>query len=416
MTPYPPPALAWQAMGESLLIGLLIGIQRESDKTERHAGLRDFIIIGLAAGLCGLLQQPWLTVATVAALIVLIGIFRFQHPERTGITTELAAVSTFLLAYLAAIPDIPSSAQISIGLTILLAIFLEAKQPLDDFLTQTITGEEYRGTLRFLALIFIIYPLLPDGAFGPYGFLMPKKIWIFVILVSCINYVGYFLEKFFGGEKGLLLTSVLGGLASTTAATSALSKEVAEEPERRGAYSQAVVLANAVQFPRVLALIVALSPEMAARSVLCFAAMTIAGLLAAWWFGRGEATTGTGHRIETRNPFQLIPALKFGALFAAMLLMTKWITSVYGSSGVIWASALGGSMDLDSVTISLTDLIKNGSATIAIAQWGVLIALVSNAVIKTIIAFTSHVPGFGRNLALGFTAMFAAGGLVLWLT
>jgi len=34
----------------ALLIGLLIGVQRETDRAERHAGLRDFLVLGLAGG------------------------------------------------------------------------------------------------------------------------------------------------------------------------------------------------------------------------------------------------------------------------------------------------------------------------------------------------------------------------------
>jgi len=37
-------------MAEALLIGLLVGIEREADQVERHAGLRDFITIAMAGG------------------------------------------------------------------------------------------------------------------------------------------------------------------------------------------------------------------------------------------------------------------------------------------------------------------------------------------------------------------------------
>lgn len=400
-------------MAEALLIGLLVGIQRESEKSEKHAGLRDFIILGLAGGLCGLLQQAWLTVAALACATVVLGLFRFQHPERTGITTELSALATFLLAYMAGHPHFPASAQISIGLTILIAIFLEGKDALDRFFSEHLTQREFMGTLRFLALIFIIFPLLPEGAYGPYSFFSPRKVWMFVILVSSMSYVGYFLGKYFGGEHGLMLTSVLGGLASSTAATSALAKEAASAPAAQAQYSRAVVLANTVQLPRVFALISILNGSFAAGAAPAFLAMSLAGLAACWWVGRHAQPAEPGTQIETRNPFHITPALKFGALFAAMLLLTKWTTAVYGSEGIYWASVLGGSMDLDSVTVSLADLLNSGAAATVVAVWGVFFALIANAVVKTIIAFSSGVAGFGRNLLLGFAVMYAAGAIVL---
>ena len=413
MSVLPATAQSWQAIGEALLIGFLIGIEREADKQERHAGLRDFILIALAGGLSGLLQQPWITVVALSAATVFMAIFRFQHPERTGITTEFAALAAFLLAYLVAVPDKPDSSRIAIGLAILIAILLETKQRLDDFFTQRVAQGEFIATLRYLALIFIIFPLLPDGAYGPYAFFAPKKIWLFVILVSSISYVGYFLEKYFGGERGILFTSLLGGLASTTAATSALSKEVAEEPELAATYSRAVVLSNSVQFPRLLALMAVLNRDLAARSIPEFAAMTLAGLAVAWWVGRGGGAPSERKRIETRNPFRLLPALKFGALFTCILFLTKWLGS---SGGAYWASAIGGFIDTDSVTVSLTDLLNSKQTVREIAQWGILIALISNGVLKTIIAFTSHVRRFGWSLMAGFTAMFAAGAAVLWFS
>ena len=95
---------AWLAMAEALLIGLLLGVEREADQTERHAGLRDFITIALSGGVCGLLGQAWLTGTALIALTGLIAVFRIQTPERTGITTELAAVATFLLCVLTTTP------------------------------------------------------------------------------------------------------------------------------------------------------------------------------------------------------------------------------------------------------------------------------------------------------------------------
>ena len=91
-------------MAEALLIGLLVGIERESDREERHAGLRDFITIALAGGLCGLLGVAWITAAALLSLTALIIVFRVQTSGRTGITTELAAVATFLLGLLTTTP------------------------------------------------------------------------------------------------------------------------------------------------------------------------------------------------------------------------------------------------------------------------------------------------------------------------
>jgi len=406
----PPAAETWTAMAEALLIGLLFGVQREMDRDERHAGLRDFLILGLAGGLCALVQQPWLTVAALASLTVLLAVFRWQHPERTGITTELAAVAAFLLAYLAAMPNTPVVASVAIGLTIVVVFFLEAKAALSRFVIEKMTEGEFNATLRFLAVIFIVFPVLPEGAFGPYAFLAPRKIWVFIILVSTISYVGYFLIKFLGEERGLLFTSVLGGLASTTAATSAFARDCTESPDQAGSYSWATVLANAIQFPRLLVLVGVFAPALFQRAGIMLAAMTAAGLLAAWLLYRQSPSAGPGAPpMKLRNPFRFLPAVQFGLIFAAVLFVTKWATSEFGSEALLLAGLVGGALDTDAVILSLADLFNTGKIGAVSLDLVVLAAIASNAIVKTVIAYSSGVRSFGHRVLLGFVAMLAAG-------
>jgi uncharacterized membrane protein (DUF4010 family) len=417
MPPVPEVAAAWVNIAEALLIGLLIGVQRETDRHEKHAGLRDFIVIGFAGGLCAFVQQVALTVAVLAGLTVLIAVFRWQHPERTGVTTELSAIATFLLAYVAGLHHHPHASPIAVGLAILLVFFLEAKQALDTFVTQTISPEEFNGTLRFLAVILVVYPILPDAAYGPYEFFNPQKIWLFIILVSSISYVGYFFQKFLGAERGLLYTSLLGGLASTTAATSAFAKDCAEDPERHNAYAFAAVLANSVQFPRLLILIVLISPALARAAAPMLLAMTAAGLVVAVLFRRfGAAGTAGPTKMQLRNPFRFLAALEFGLLFAFVRFLTRFATTEFGGQAIYGASFVGGAMDTDAVVLSLPGLIQNQTVTLSTAVAAILIAIAANALVKTGIAFGSRCLPFSRAVLIGFAAMIAAGALAVYGT
>lgn len=411
--------LALQSIAETLLIGLLVGIQREGihSATVRHkAGVRDFVLIAVSGGICGLLQVSWLTVAALLAITILVAVFAFKEsaPD-AGVTTELATVTTFCLGFLTAYPGIPSGAVVAIGTTIVVVALLEAKKNLHKLIREGITEPEFNGTLRFLAVIFIIYPLLPAGKFGPYGFFEARRIWIFVILVSTISYAGYFLQKFLGEGKGLKLTGVLGGLASTTAATASFGKGVAEEPQQLGAYWQATVIANTVQFPRVLALLYVMNPQLASRSVPALAAMTAAGLVFAWILSRRPAEASPEHKVPMGNPFRLIPALKYGAVFAALLFLSKAAAARYGGQAVLATSALGGSVDVDSISVAVADLTGAGGLPLEQAVASVLIALLANAILKTVLAGVEGGRAFATRVAAGFAAMFAAGAAVYLL-
>ena len=410
-------AAAWVNIAEALLIGLLIGIQRETDRAEKHAGLRDFLVLGLAGGLCAFVSQIGLTIAVLMGLTVLIALFRWQHPERTGVTTELAAIATFLLAYVAGLHHHPHASPIAVGLAILLVFFLEAKPALDKFVTQTISHEEFNGTLRFLAIILVVYPVLPDVAYGPYDFFNPSKIWLFIILVSSISYIGYFFQKFLGSEKGLLYTSVLGGLASTTAATSAFAKDCADDTSRHRLYAFAAVLANSVQFPRLLILIAIVSPALARASAPMLLAMTVAGLAAAVVLrrlasgGQPEPT-----QMQLRNPFRFLAALEFGLLFAFVRFLTRYATTEFGGQAIFAASFVGGAMDTDAVVLSMPGLILNQTLALNVAVAAMLVAIAANALIKTGIAFNSRCRPFSLAVAAGFAAMLLTGAAVLYAT
>ncbi len=404
-----------RAMAEALLIGFLVGAQREASLGERHPGMRDFLLISLVGALAGLLQQPWLTVAALLSITALLAVFHFQITERTGITTEMAAVATFCFGYMTTTPY----AQLAIGMTLVVVAFLEAKQALHKLVRETITAAEFNDTLRFLALIFIIYPLLPPGHFGPYQFFSPRQVWLFVILVSSISYVGYFLTKFLGAQKGLALTSVLGGLSSTTAATAAFARSCHEAPKNLTAYWRATIIANAIQFPRILLILYAMNADLAMASLLPLLVMCGTGLLLGFlirgaWQSKAQPQEG-GRNVELSNPFRLLPALKFGALFTGILFLSRAAAVSAGQGAVYWTSTFGGLVDVDSISVSLSDLLAHAQIPLRIAKDSLLLALAANAVSKSIIASYAGSLRFGGWITAGFAVMFGAGAASLWL-
>src|SRR5580700_5606702 len=94
--------VAIESIAGALLVGVLIGAQREEAGGDCHPGLRDFIPIALTGGVCGLLGNPWLAAAALLSIVILLAVYHVENrANRTGITTELAAVATFGLALLA---------------------------------------------------------------------------------------------------------------------------------------------------------------------------------------------------------------------------------------------------------------------------------------------------------------------------
>lgn len=408
----PPVHLHWIPIIEALLIGILVGAQREAVKPSGHIGVREFVTIAIIGSLCGMLENNYLTASAVVSIIVFLTTFRFRCHELvgSGFTTDLAFLAVFCLAFAGSSDDFEHGQTTAIGLAIILTLFLEAKDKLQRFFRETITTVEFSDTLRFLALIFIIYPLLPAGDLGPFDAFNFQRIWMFVILVSSVSFVGYFFEKFLGQSIGLKLTAILGGLASTTATTQAFAKDLKEEPEAEQIFWQATTLANAVQFPRILAFLSVVSPKLAVIAAWPLVAagglgFAMAALIRAPKTSKPLDKTG---KIELGNPFTLGPALKFGAVLAVIIFVTKAATVIFGTHSLVWTSCLGGLMDVDAIVVTVADLFHGSKVDNRLAITSILLATMMNAIFKTVVAFTSGTKSFGIKVGCTFLAMFAA--------
>jgi uncharacterized membrane protein (DUF4010 family) len=393
-------------LAAALLIGTLVGAQREATPGD-HPGLRDFLLIALAGGVCGILGNPYLDAAGLIAIAALLTVFHFEDREkRAGITTELAGISTFALALLAGSEQIRLGEPVALATAILMAAFLEAKQRLQHLLRETITEPEFNATLAFVTVVLVIYPLLPEGSFGPYLFFSPRQVWMFVILISSISYVGYFLEKFLGEEKGLVYTAILGGLASTTAATLHLAHLSKERPNAMLGLMRGFLIANTVQFPRTFLIVVLVNRDLAMFLAWPLALMTAVGiamaLVVGWMATRDQHPTLAEARIEHGNPFRIRPALQFGALFTLVVFVSKAAAARAGEQAFIGTSLLGGLVDVATVVAPASDLLAAGKIAVSAAAIAVLLALGSNAVLKAVLAGITGT----RKFALGVIATY----------
>jgi len=393
-------------------IGFLIGSERESATEEKAAGIRDFTIFSILGAITGLLAAVWLTVAALLGIVAILVVYRVQHPERGGITTETSAVATFFLGYLTQ----GEYTQLALALAILMVALLSYKKSLHRFVKETITEREYGDTLKFLTVVAIIYPLLPEGAYGPYEFLKPRQVWLFIIFISTVSYVGYFFTKFLGAERGLIFTGFLGGVASTTAATLAFARSAKENPSLVATYSRAAVVANAVQFPRILLVLLAINSAFARYCLAPLLLMSLAGFFLSFVLSRfaSDASAAERNEIPLKNPFSFGPVLKFGLLFTAILFFTKVCIVAFGQRGVFVTSFVGGILDGDAIAISLGDLlIKHREITANNGLVALLLALAANGLLKSIIAWQAGSLAFAWRLVAAFMIMFAVGALAV---
>ena len=360
------------------------------------------------------MANPYLDAAGLVSVAAIIVVQRFALRDKPiGTTTELAAVGAYLLSLLAASPQFSFGRPMAIGVAIVVAMFLEARERLHKLMRETITEREFNATLAFVGVVLVIYPLLPAGSYGPFSFFNPQQIWMFVILISSISYLGYFFEKFLGEEQGLNYTSILGGLASTTAATIHFAKLSKERPEQTPALSRAFVLANPVQFPRAFLIVVLVNQALALFLLWPLAAMTLTGVFIEEVQRRRPHRPLTTLEIKPGNPFRIGPALRFGALFTAVVFISKAAAAKVGTGAFDAIGLLGGLVDVATVIAPASDLVKANRLTMEVAGGAILLALVSNAVLKIAVAAMSGTVGFAVRVAAAF-AVWGAVGAGFW--
>ena len=324
-----------------------------------------------------------------------------------------------LLALLAATGDLRLGEPVALATSILIVAFLEAKLRLQHLLRETITEPEFNATLAFVTVVLVIYPLLPEGPFGPFSFFAPRQVWMFVILISSISYIGYFLEKFLGEERGLVYTSILGGLASTTAVTLHLAHLSKQRPEELHGLMRGFLIANTVQFPRALLLVAIVNQDLAIACALPLMLMLAAAIAMALIAGRLAQRTGPAAdppRVEHQNPFQIGPALQFGALFTLVVFLSKAAAARAGTQAFIGTSLLGGLVDVATVIAPASDLVHSQALSIRTAELAILLALASNGALKIALAAISGTRAFVARLTVPFLVWAVFGSVGYWFS
>jgi uncharacterized membrane protein (DUF4010 family) len=294
-----------------------------------------------------------------------------------------------------------------------MAALLAYKQPLHQFVGQ-LGWEDVLVGMRLLLATFIVLPLLPDRAIDPWGAINPYKLWLLVLLISGMSLVGYIATRWLGPGRGIAVTAATGGLVSSTAVTLAFAKQSRDEPQRARALAGGVLLAWAIMFVRVVAVAAVVQPALALALAVPCAAMTAVCAGAAGVAMRSRDGGGADGlpAVPMRNPFSLLAASKFAALFAVVQLLLKLGQQYLPQSGVYAVAALAGLTDVDAITVSMGERVRAAPADVGIAATAILVACLSNTAVKTGMAI-----GLGRGLArtvvVGAVAAVAAGAATL---
>jgi uncharacterized membrane protein (DUF4010 family) len=386
-------ASLWHLLAATL-IGFTVGLERERAKMERQTsaigGVRTFTLLGLLGGIAALGAEQWLPAAGLLAVVGL-GIYSSKSNHSPDTTSQVAALAVYALGVLCGLGNVLPA----LFAGALLLGFLAFHDELHAFVGGIQRGEVEAAVLLLL-LLGVVYPLLPNATYGPYGAWNPREIWEVVLLVAGVNFVGYLALRLLG-SRGLWLAAMLGGLVSSTAVTLSMVTQSRTHPQHNPLWASGVVLASQMMLGRILVWSILLAPTLLQVLWLPMLVWLVWGLgVAAWLVRRGD---GLSQGLPLDNPLQLRSALLFAGVYGLVKLLTQFGLEQFGSAGVWVVSALSGIADVDAITLSLARLSANQALVVEVAAFAIVVAAFSNTLFKT--ALTLGTKGLGAYVAFG---------------
>ena len=368
----------------ALAAGMMIGVERgwrmrAEEPGSRVAGVRTFSLLGLLGGLAGLdlggrLASVFMILVAAAMIIILLGYrAEMQHKGNLSATSAVAAALTLALGVISGAGYLAIAA-IGTGVAVIL---LASRDTLHRLLEGT-TETELRALVRLILLVFVILPLLPDAAFGPYG-INPRRVWTVVVITGAVSFFGYVLMRIFGGRRGMMVTAVVGALVSSTAVTLECARRMRANESIR-ANQAAIAVASTVMMLRASFLVAVLTPFIFGRFVgLIVPALIVSAAASAALIYRTGSEDGE-LAAEAIKPPDIKIALMWGGLVLLMAIAAGWAEQHFHGSGAA-VVAVGGLFDVDSA-IAAVGTLPSGTLSPQLASFAVAAPVVFNSLLK----------------------------------
>ena len=371
----------------TFIIGLEREAKKESDDHFSFGGVRTYPLIGLLGFSISAVSDGQMILISVGLVIVsLFLLLSFWHNLLTagysGITNYMAAISTYVIG----VSIYKDLFWIAATLTVINVLLLELKSWLEQLAKNIDEGEILTFT-KFLMLLAVILPLLPNEAFTQYQ-INPFKTWLVVVAVSTVSYGSYVLQKLSKGSKGLLLTALLGGLYSSTVTTIALARK-SQEQDAPMLISGVILMASGMMHLRVIVLLALFNPIIMRILLIPFIVLAIVSLAGGYFWSRlGEVRIHeVQHDSKGRNPLEIRSGLVFAMLFVIMLIATNLAIEYLGNNGVYTLALIMGIADVDPFIMGLTQSVPSLTPG-TVAAVGILIATSTNNAAKGFYAYS----------------------------
>ena len=374
----------------SFIVGLELHSYRRANNQDLGFGTtRTFSLLGVLGFVLFLVDdQLWAWLFGLLGLFVFLALYYYKRSGE-GVLSLMSPVLG-LLTYCIAPVVIRFPEWFTILMIVTILLMLSGKPGIRRFSDAFREAEMFTFT-KFLIMAGVVLPLLPGSQISPLITVTYYQVWVALLVVSGLSYISYLAQTYVFKDKGLLLTGLLGGLYSSTATTIVLGRRARQmTPSPR--VTQAIILATAMMYLRLLLLLMVIGHFDAALQLTGpFLVLLAASTLAAWLAGLMPVEVKVKvDDLTLSHPLEFKTALVFAVLFVVFSAVSTVVIGRYGSEGLQVLSFVVGLTDIDPFILSLL----GGTYHISEAQiiTAIVTATGSNNLLKAVYAMV-----LGRN-------------------
>ncbi|MDD2838548.1 MAG: MgtC/SapB family protein [Sulfuricurvum sp.] len=394
----------------TLVLSFLTGLEMREYKRSLNnpyfiGTVRTYTLIGVLGYILYILDPSYRFYLSGLAVLSLLFALFYHHKLQNGQKGIISLLSA-LLVYTYAPIIITQPLWFTALIFVSIVFIVNAKTHIQSLL-ETVDNSELITFSKLVLLSVVIWPLLPTSEISPWIPVSLSKIWLAMVIVSGISYIGYILQRYFFKEKGFILNGILGGIYSSTATTIVLSRQSKDIDDYEYTFISAIVFATGMMYLRLIAIIGFLNFELMKKLFLPLIVLSLIALLMGYAISKikTEQKPDASEAVQNHiNPLELEVALLFAAMFVVMTLLTHYFITYYGTSGLNILSLVIGFTDIDPFILSLV----NGSYPIDTSAVisAILIAIASNNLFKGMGALMlgSRKVGWRSLAALGILA------------
>ena len=413
----------------AVFLGAFIGIEREMYMSRKNdeigfLGMRTNIFITVIGVISTFfVSMPYLPVVLFWAVLLLLAIshasgsFKLWRP---WITAELAALLVFWIGVLVGF----GQEAFAVIMTIVITWVNTFRSQIDNFV-DALNQKEWMAALQLLVFSGAVLPILPNkpvsdllvwGSFElPIDWLLFAilsdinlfKVWLFVLFISWIGFVWYFLSKFIWAKGWIPIAAFLWALSSSTAVTVSLASQEKQAQWKKHSNLVSLIFAGwiliwiSTMMLRVILWIFVIWGLSLGYGVFYIPlSMAIFSAILAYYYLRkynleSKKVWENKADIKLSSPFEIWPAIQFGLFY---VLISVFMNSAlyyqdFLKEKVGWLSEnmpmyvisfISGFADVDAIYIKVANLVSDEKMLAWVWVITITIAVIMNTIVKAL--------------------------------